>query len=119
VFEPRALSELFPDWKEMGAPLNTPVTSDTMKILWSQNKSTDIPHFLLPSSINNHGNYIISLNELCIWLNERAEQLGVEILPGFAGDSVIEENGQVRGVVTNSFGIAKDGSKKDNYMPGM
>lgn len=119
VFEPKALNELFPDWKEMGAPLNTKVTSDSMKILWNQSSSTSIPNFLLPSSINNHGNYIISLNELCVWLNEQAESLGVEVLPGFAGDSVIEEEGKIKGIVTNSFGIAKDGSKKDNYMPGM
>ena len=103
VFEPRALNELFPDWKDMGAPLNTPVKSD----------------MFLPKSIDNHGNYIISLSELCVWLNEKAEEMGVEVLPGFSGDSVIEEDGIIQGVVTGSFGIAKDGSKKDNYMPGM
>ena len=95
VFEPRALNELFPDWKEMEAPLGTPVTSDVMKILWNEKSSTSIPHMFLPKSIDNHGNYIISLNELCTWLGEQAEELGVEILPGFSGESVIEENGQV------------------------
>lgn len=120
VFEPRALNELLPDWKEMGAPLNTPVKSDEMKVLWNESSSTSIPNFLLPKSIDNHGNYIISLNELCVWLGEHAEELGVEVLPGFTGDSVIEsENGQIEGVVSGAFGIAKDGSQKDNYMAGM
>ena len=94
VFEPRALNELLPDWKEMGAPLNTPVVSDVVKVLWNENSSTTIPHMFMPKSIDNHGNYIISLNELCVWLCEQAEELGVEVLPGFSGDSVIEnENG--------------------------
>ena len=119
VFEPRALNELFPDWKDMGAPLNTPVKSDELKILWNQTSSFTVPNMFLPKSIDNHGNYIISLSELCVWLNEKAEEMGVEVLPGFSGDSVIEEDGIIQGVVTGSFGIAKDGSKKDNYMPGM
>ena len=103
----------------MGAPLGTPVKSDAMKVLWNENSSTTIPNMFLPKSIDNHGNYIISLNELCVWLNEQAEEMGVEVLPGFSGDSVIETDGQVKGVVTGAFGISKDGSKKDNYMPGM
>ena len=120
VFETRALDELLPDWKEMGAPLNTPVKSDQMKILWNESSSFTVPNIFLPKAIDNHGNYIISLNELTMWLNEQAEEMGVEVLPGFSGDSIIEgENGQVEGVVTGTFGIAKDGSKKDNYMPGM
>ena len=120
VFEPRALNELFPDWKEMGAPLTTPVTSDVLKVLWNESSSTTIPHMFMPKSIDNHGNYIISLNELCVWLNEQAEELGVEVLPGFTGNSVIENSdGQIGGVITGAFGIGKDGSKKDNYMPGM
>ena len=118
VFEPRALNELFPDWKDMGAPLNTRVKSDELKILWNQTSSFTVPNMFLPKSIDNHGNYIISLSELCVWLNEKAEEMGVEVLPGFSGDSVIEEDGIIQGVVTGSFGIAKDGSKKDNYMPG-
>ena len=93
VFEPRALNELIPNWKELEAPLGTPVTSDVMKILWNEKSSTSIPHMFLPKSIDNHGNYIISLNELCMWLGEQAEELGVEILPGFSGESVIEEDG--------------------------
>lgn len=119
VFEPRALNELFPDWKDMGLDLGTPVTSDAMKILWNETSSITVPNMFLPKSIDNHGNYIISLNELCMWLNEQAEELGVEVLPGFTGDSVIEEDGQVQGVVTGAFGIGKDGDKKDTYMAGM
>lgn len=120
VFETRALDELLPDWKNMDAPLTQKVVSDEMKILWSENTSLTIPNMFLPKSIDNHGNYIISLNELCVWLNEQAEELGVEVLPGFSGDSVIENgDGVIEGVVTGAFGIAKDGSKKDNYMPGM
>lgn len=120
VFEPRALNELFPDWKEMGAPLNTPVKSDEVKVLWNETSSTTVPQIFMPKSIDNHGNYIISLNELCVWLNEQAEEMGVEVLPGFSGDKVIENaEGQIEGVVTGAFGVAKDGSKKDTYMPGM
>ena len=113
------MNELIPDWKEKEAPLRTQVTSDTMKIL-SETSSITMPSIFMPKSIDNHGNYIISLSELCMWLNEQAEEMGVEILPGFSGESVIENSeGQIAGVVTGSFGIAKDGSKKDNYMPGM
>ena len=90
-----------------------------MRVLWNESSSTQIPNIFLPKSIDNHGNYIISLNELCVWLNEQAEEMGVEVLPGFTGDSVLEHNGVVKGVLTGSFGIAKDGSQKDNYMPGM
>ena len=81
-----------------------------MRVLWNESSSTQIPNIFLPKSIDNHGNYIISLNELCVWLNEQAEEMGVEVLPGFTGDSVLEHNGVVKGVLTGSFGIAKDGS---------
>lgn len=91
VFEPRALNELIPDWKELGAPLGTPVQDDQFKILLNDTSSFTVPNMFLPKSIDNHGNYIISLNELCVWLNEQAEEMGVEVLPGFTGDSVIED----------------------------
>lgn len=91
VFEPRALNELIPDWKELGAPLGTPVQDDQFKILLNDKSSFTVPNMFLPKSIDNHGNYIISLNELCVWLNEQAEEMGVEVLPGFTGDSVIED----------------------------
>ena len=70
VFEPRALNELFPDWQDRGLELGTPVKSDVMRVLWNESSSTQIPNMFLPKSIDNHGNYIISLNELCVWLNE-------------------------------------------------
>ena len=86
VFQPTALNELFPNWKEMGAPLETEVSEDQFKILFSGDRSFSIPNFLLPKSVNNHGNYIISLGDLCKWLEEQANELGVEILTGISGD---------------------------------
>ena len=126
VFETRALNELLPNWQDPNSDqhieLDTQVTEDKFKILLNEKSSIGVPNSLLPKSIDNHGNYIISLSEMCVRLAEIAEELGVEILPGFAGDKVLydaEDPDQVCGVVTNAFGIAKDGSKKDNYMPGM
>lgn len=126
VFETRALNELLPKWNDPDSDqhieLDTQVTEDKFKILLNEKSSIGVPNALLPKSIDNHGNYIISLSEMCVRLAEIAEELGVEILPGFAGDKVLydpEDPDQVCGVVTNAFGIAKDGSKKDNYMPGM
>jgi electron-transferring-flavoprotein dehydrogenase len=90
--------------------LNTPVTEDEFTILFEK-EHIDIPNALLPSGVHNHGNYIISLGDLCVWLGEKAESLGVDILPGIAGDQVIfNKNGSVGGVITGDFGIAKDGS---------
>jgi electron-transferring-flavoprotein dehydrogenase len=111
VFEPKALNELFPDWKTMDnpPPLNTPVTSDTFYLL-RENSSISMPHFAMPKSIDNHGNFIISLGELCGWMHQQAEDLGVEILPGIAGDKIIfNENGGVGGIITGDFGWGKDG----------
>jgi electron-transferring-flavoprotein dehydrogenase len=120
VFEPRALDELIPDWKEQDAPLGTPVTSDSFKVLTSESSSFSVPEMFFPKQISNHGNHIISLSELSQWLGERAEEAGVEILPGFAGESVLEDTpGVVNGVMTGAFGIGKDGKKKDNYQAGM
>ena len=82
VFDPRALEELIPDWKEKGAPLNTPVTSDSVRYLINEKLTISIPSFVMPP-MNNHGNYVISLGNLCRWLAEQAESLGVEIFPGF------------------------------------
>ncbi len=111
VFEPRAMNELFPGWKEMEnpPPLTTPVKSDTFMLL-KETGSLEVPHKLMPKMIDNHGNYIISLGNLCDWLNQQAEELGVEVLSGIAGDKVIfNENGSVGGIVTGDFGWAKDG----------
>ncbi|WP_297794256.1 electron transfer flavoprotein-ubiquinone oxidoreductase [uncultured Marinobacter sp.] len=119
VFEPTALNELFPDWKEKGAPLNTPVTRDDIFLLKNQEKATKIPNAFVPKNMHNHGNYIISLGNLCRWLAEQAEALGVEVYPGFAASETIVEDGQVKGIITGDMGVARDGSEKDGYMPGM
>ena len=119
VFEPTALNELFPDWKEKGAPLNTPVTRDDIFLLKNQENATRIPNAFVPKNMHNHGNYIISLGNLCRWLAEQAEQLGVEVYPGFAAAETIVEDGQVKGIITGDMGVARDGSEKDGYMPGM
>ena len=116
VLEPRALNELLPNWVELGAPLDTPVKNDLFVFL------SKTSHYKLPTppQMKNHGNYIISLGNFCRWLAEQAEALGVEIYPGFAAAEVLfNENGSVRGIVTNDLGIGKDGQKTDSYMQGM
>ncbi|MCH6583279.1 MAG: electron transfer flavoprotein-ubiquinone oxidoreductase [Proteobacteria bacterium] len=116
VLEPRSLSELIPDWKQQGAPLKTPVTSDRLLYLTKTGK-VRLP---TPPQMNNHGNYIISLGNLCRWLGEQAEGLGVEIYPGFAAAEVLySDDGAVRGVATGDMGIGKDGQPTDNYQPGV
>ncbi|MBO6851103.1 MAG: electron transfer flavoprotein-ubiquinone oxidoreductase [Marinobacter sp.] len=119
VFEPTALNELFPDWKEKSAPLNTPVTRDDIFLLKNQESATKIPNAFVPKNMHNHGNYIISLGNLCRWLAEQAEGMGVEVYPGFAASETIVEDGQVKGIITGDMGVARDGSEKDGYMPGM
>lgn len=121
VFEPRALNELFPDWKELGAPLNTPVTRDDIYVLRSGETSTKVPDFFVPKTMHNEGNYIISLGNLCRWLAQQAENLGVEIYPGFAAqEALIDENGVVRGIITGDLGVDREGHPKDGlYTPGM
>jgi len=120
VFEPRALNELFPDWKEKGAPLNTPVARDDIYLLRSAEKASKLPNLFVPKTMHNEGNYIISLGNLCRWLAEQAEALGVEIYPGFAAqEALIDENGVVRGIVTGDLGVGRDGQPKDGYTPGM
>ncbi|MCO2288568.1 electron transfer flavoprotein-ubiquinone oxidoreductase [Pseudomonas aeruginosa] len=121
VFEPRALNELFPDWKELGAPLNTPVTGDDIYVLKSAESATKVPNFFVPKTMHNEGNYIISLGNLCRWLAQQAEGLGVEIYPGFAAqEALIDENGVVRGIVTGDLGVDREGNPKEGYYtPGM
>jgi len=119
VFEPTALNELFPDWKEKGAPLNTPVTRDDIFLFKSQENATKLPNGLVPKNMHNHGNYIISLGNLCRWLAEQAEELGVEVYPGFSAAETIVEDGQVKGIITGDMGVARDGSEKDGFMAGM
>src|SRR4051795_1143892 len=115
VIEPRALNELIPDWKEKGAPLDTPAGEDRFLFL-TEKKAYKMP---TPPQMNNHGNYIVSLGNVVRWLGAKAEALGVEIYPGFAASETIVEDGQVKGVVAGVAGIQKDGTKGPNYEPGM
>lgn len=120
VFEPTALNELFPDWKERGAPLKTAVEGDDIYVLRSDESSIKVPNMFVPSTMHNEGNYIISLGNLCRWLAEQAENLGVEIFPGFAASEVLyNEDGSVKGIATGDMGIGLNGEQKDSYMPGM
>jgi len=116
VLEPRALDELFPDWKSLGAPLHTPATEDRFLFL-TATRAFRLP---TPPQMANHGNYIISLGNLCRWLARQAEGLGVEIYAGFAAAEVLyDEKGRVKGVATGDMGVAKDGSRTDAYQPGI
>lgn len=121
IFEPRALDELFPDWKETGAPLNTPVKRDDIYVLRDEARSVKLPEALVPKTMHNEGNYIISLGNLCRWLAQKAEELGVEIYPGFsAHEAIIDGAGIVRGIVTGDLGIDRNGEPKPGqYIPGM
>jgi electron-transferring-flavoprotein dehydrogenase len=120
VFEPRALDELFPDWKVQGAPLNTPVTGDDIYFFLSEKKAFRMPNLFVPKTMHNEGNYIISLGKLVRWLGQQAEGLGVEIYPGFAAQEVIiDENNVVRGVTIGDMGVGRDGQPKDGYAPGI
>ncbi|MCF8467675.1 MAG: electron transfer flavoprotein-ubiquinone oxidoreductase [Sneathiella sp.] len=119
VFETRALDELIPDWKEKGAPLNTPVKTEKFFFM-TEGSELRFPNFLLPGQLHNHGNYIISLGNLCRWLAEQAEELGVEVYPGFAAAEILyHEDGSVKGVATGDMGVGRDGEKKQSYEPGM
>ena len=120
VFETRALDELFPDWKAKGAPLKTPVTRDDVYFFTSATGALKMPNLFVPSTMHNDGNYIISLGNLCRWLAQQAEALGVEVYPGFAAqDAIIDEQGVVRGVVLSDAGVGRDGQPKDGFTPGM
>ncbi|MFT5312109.1 MAG: electron-transferring-flavoprotein dehydrogenase [Paraglaciecola sp.] len=120
VFETRALDELFPDWKARGAPLVTEVKDDHIYLLRDENKGIKLPNFLTPKTMHNKGNYIVSMGNVCRWLAEQAEQLGVEVFPGFAASDVLyNEDGSVGGVITGDMGVSESGEHKDSYMPGM
>ena len=119
IMDPKALSELFPDWKQRGAPLNQPVTADTFLML-SETGATRTPNFMLPKNFHNEGNYIVSLGNVTKWLAQQAEELGVEIFPGFpAAEVLYTDDGKVRGVATGNLGIGKDGEPTDNFQLGM
>jgi electron-transferring-flavoprotein dehydrogenase len=116
VLEPRSLNELLPDWKERGAPLNTPVTEDRLLLL-TRGGAMRLP---TPPQMHNEGNYIISLGNLCRWLGEQAENLGVEIFPGFAAAEVLyDDGGAVRGIATGDMGVGLDGEHKASFEPGV
>lgn len=119
VFEPRALNELLPNWKELGAPLETEVKEDNFFIL-TETKSYSLPHAILPRELHNDGNYIISLSQLTQWLAKQAEGMGVEIFPGFsANELLLRGDGGVGGIITKDMGIGKDGKTKSTFARGM
>ena len=119
VMDPVAMNELFPNWKDLGAPLKTSVTDDRFWYLGAAGKIR-VPNFLMPPLMSNHGNYIVSLGNVCRWLAEQAEALGVEIYPGFAASEIVYDGeGRVKGVATGDMGIARDGDKKSSYTPGI
>ena len=119
VLDPIALNELIPDWKEKGAPLDTPVSDDRFYFL-TKRASIRLPNFAMPPLMSNHGAYLVSLGNVCRWLAAQAEALGVEIYPGFpAADIVYGDKGEVKGIVTGDLGVARDGHHKPSYAPGM
>ncbi len=119
IMDPRALTELFPDWQERGAPLHQPVTDDAF-LLMTETGATRVPNLFLPPCFDNHGNYIVSLGDVTRWLGEQAEALGVEIFPGFAAAEVLyNEQGAVKGVATGNMGVGKDGEPTDHFQLGM
>ena len=118
VMDPRALAELFPDWKAKGAPLNTPVTEDRFLFL-SESGAIGTPAWMLPACFKNHGNYVVSLGNVTRWLGQQAEAAGVEIFPGFAATEVLYEGEKVKGVATGDMGIGKKGEKTPAFQPGM
>jgi len=120
VFEPRTLNELFPDWKEKGAPVTTQVTGDDIYLLNSDTNGIKLPNFAVPKTMHNEDNYIVSMGNVCRWLAEQAEQLGVEIFPGFpAQDVIYNDDGSVGGIITGDMGLDANGNEKDSFMPGM
>jgi len=119
VMDPRSMAELFPDWKERGAPLNQPVSGDDVLVL-REGSATRLPDLLVPECMHNQGNYVISLGSVTRWLAEQAEALGVEIFPGFAAAEVLyDDKGAVRGVATGNMGLGKDGEPHDGFQLGM
>jgi electron-transferring-flavoprotein dehydrogenase len=118
VVDPVAINALIPDWKAKGAPLDTPVTDDRFYFLGPAG-SIRLPNFAMPPLMSNHGNYVVSLSNVCKWLATQAESLGVEIYPGFPAAELVIENGVVKGVTTGDLGVARDGHHKPDFTPGM
>ena len=120
LLDPRALDELFPDWQTRGAPVSTAVTQETVCLLASQRHAIPIPRAFVPPSMHNHGSYVISAGDLCRWLGEQAEALGVDIFPGFAAQSLaLDEHGHVKGVITGDMGVDEKGIPRDDFAPGI
>ena len=120
VFEPTALNELFPDWKDRDAPLLTAVSGDEIHVLRNARSNIRVPGLFVPKTMHNEGNYIISLGNFCRWLATQAENLGVEIFPGFAAAEVLyHDDGAVKGIATGDMGVGAKGEHKDSYTPGM
>ena len=119
VFEPRALNELLPDWQQLGAPVTTAVTHDDIYLFSNDSSAKKLPGFAVPKTMHNHGNYIVSIANLCRWLATQAEQLGVEIFPGFAASEVLIEDDVVKGILIGDMGLDKHGQPKDSFVPGM
>jgi len=119
-FEVSSLEKLFPNWRYMDnpPPIHQKVKSESLRYLINDKYSVEVPHFFLPPDVHNKGNYIISLGQLCKWLGEQAESLGVDIYPGFSVDEPLFENEKLIGIKTKDMGIAKDNSQKDTYQPG-
>jgi electron-transferring-flavoprotein dehydrogenase len=118
VFEPRSLDELFPDWQKRGAPVDTRVTAERVEWLTGATGRVRVPEWLVPRALRNHGNFVISLGDLCQWLAKQAEELGVNVLPGFAAADVLYDGERVAGVLTGDLGVARDGSHKPTYQAG-
>lgn len=119
VLEPRAINELFPNWKEEGAPLNVPVTGDETYFLLSDTKAQKMPYWMVPKSMHNEGNYVVSLGNVVRWLGQKAEELEVSIFPGFAASEILyHEDGTVKGIQTGDMGIGKNGEPTHNFTPG-
>lgn len=119
VFETRALNELIPQWQQLGAPISTQVTLDELYLCTSAQKAKKIPSFLVPKTLHNPGNYIVSMGAVCRWLADQAQALGAEIFPGFAATELIEEDGTVKGIVTGDMGVDAKGNAKDSFSAGM
>ena len=119
VMDPRAISELYANWQELDAPLNTPVSEDRFLFL-TEGSAFKVPNFMLPGCFQNHGNYVVSLGNVCRWLGTQAEAAGVEIFPGFAAAEILyRDDGSVRGVATGDMGVSRSGEKTDAFQPGI
>ena len=119
VFETRALAELFPDWQQLDAPVKTTVKHDDIYLFKNAEHATKLPSIAVPKTMHNSGNYIVSIANLCRWLAQQAEQLGVEIFPGFAASEVLIEDDVVKGILIGDMGLDKHGQPKDSFTPGM